>query len=338
MRAKPVAEGVFRRYGRLGALLCLLLLLPALLVACGPRAPRADARPAPQSPLAESFLPVPAAPSGQAAGVFRFIAFGDSGSGAPFQYDLAAEMARKSADPGFSMVLMLGDNIYERGDVTDLGDKCFRKPYAPLLAKQIPFVVTLGNHDVIGGFETDQIAYFKMPGEYYRVVPQGVSPERLEIFVINSNNFARHPNQQAWLKAALAESKAAWKVVMAHHPLYTSGEHQNDGDLKLLRTVLAPILSEGGADLYLAGHDHDYERFEPQGGVTQIVSGGGGAYLRNFKVIQPHSLVRHKAHHFLLFTLDAAGLHFQTIDKTGAVLDEGDIAPNPGVAKRPAAA
>jgi hypothetical protein len=77
---------------------------------------------------------------------------------------------------------------------------------------------------------------------------------------------------------------------------------------------LEPLLIEHKVNLYLAGHDHDYERFKPVQGVQYIVSGGGGAYLRNFNKPLPHSLVRLKAHHFLDFELKGSQLKMQVVD------------------------
>jgi hypothetical protein len=36
-----------------------------------------------------------------------------------------------------------------------------------------------------------------------------------------------------------------------------------------------PVLGRHHVDLVLSGHDHHYERIEPQHGVTYVVSGGG---------------------------------------------------------------
>jgi hypothetical protein len=56
-----------------------------------------------------------------------------------------------------------------------------------------------------------------------------------------------------------------------------------------------------GAEVVLAGHDHDYERFAPQdgdgnpdpvNGIREFVVGTGGASLRDFGDIQPNSEVR----------------------------------------------
>ncbi len=67
--------------------------------------------------------------------------------------------------------------------------------------------------------------------------------------------------------------------------------------------MFAPFqaLYDFGADVVLVGHDHDYERFAPQGpgsepeptrGIRQFVVGTGGGALRGFQKIEPNSEVR----------------------------------------------
>lgn len=62
---------------------------------------------------------------------------------------------------------------------------------------------------------------------------------------------------QQWLEAALRDSKAPWKIVMAHHPLWSSsgGKFQQ---ARTLRRLLLPTLCRY-ADRYLAGHEHKLE-------------------------------------------------------------------------------
>ena len=68
---------------------------------------------------------------------------------------------------------------------------------------------------------------------------------------------------------------------MWHHPRFSSGEH---GDDRTMRDIWQ-ALYDAGADLVLAGHDHDYERFAPQDadgkadpvrGIREFVVGTGG--------------------------------------------------------------
>ena len=66
-----------------------------------------------------------------------------------------------------------------------------------------------------------------------------------------------------------------------HHPRWSNGEHGDQPQVAPLWTDLY----DAGADLVLAGHDHDYERFEPldgngnpdpQRGIREFVVGTGG--------------------------------------------------------------
>jgi Calcineurin-like phosphoesterase len=244
----------------------------------------------------------------------RFVAFGDWGSGMPFQKKLAQQLAITYQQIPFAEVFLLGDNIYETGDVQHLAKSYFEEPYAPLIKGGVRFRAALGNHDIRDHHMRAQIDYFKMPSDYYRI-----SYGSADFFVLNTNSFYRNKRQQAWLAKNLQESRATWKIVLGHHPLYSSGLH---GQTESLRWVLEPLLTRYHADFYLAGHDHDYERFKPIHGVQHIVSGGGGAFLSPFrKTPDPHSLVRLRTHHFLLFEMQERQLRLKVINRFGDLID-----------------
>ena len=298
--------------------LSLLSILPVLLLCLG--CSLAGQHSGPKNTLAlkslENLRAQSDKPQSATTEPYRFIAFGDWGSGTQFQKDTAQQMALQYTKAPFDAALTLGDNIYEVGNVTKLGKAYFTDMYAPLLQHQVHFIVALGNHDVVMGHGDSQVAFFKMPGYYYVT-----HKPNLDLFAINSNTFAKDAVQQQWLKKALAASHAPWKIVFGHHPIYSSGEHGSNPEM---RKTLEPILVQNHVDLYLAGHDHDYERFKPIEGVQHIVSGGGGAYLRGFDKILPTSLVRVKANHFLSFELEPGSLRMTVIDKTGQVIDQAE--------------
>ncbi|WP_373530995.1 metallophosphoesterase [Vampirovibrio sp.] len=243
----------------------------------------------------------------------RFIAFGDFGQGTPFQAKLAKQMVKAHQRQPFGLALLLGDNIYPNGDIKKLAKTHFENPYAGLIERNIQFIATIGDHDDRNGHREDEMSYFKMPKDYYKV-----SQGPVDFFILNTTFFVRSPEQRAWIERALAESKAPWKIVVGHHPMYSSGRNGNtDG----ARKVLEPLMIRYGVDLYLAGHDHDYERFAPIQGVRYVVSGGGGSYLYNFRKTQPHSEVRLKTHHFLLLEVTQNHLWLKAINRHGDVID-----------------
>jgi Calcineurin-like phosphoesterase/Glycosyl hydrolase family 99 len=86
--------------------------------------------------------------------------------------------------------------------------------------------------------------------------------------------------QQRWLAADLAAHPAECTLAYWHRPRFSSGHHGDDTDY----TAFWKDLRDAGAELVLAGHDHDYERFAPLGtdgapdprGIREFVVGTGG--------------------------------------------------------------
>lgn len=60
-----------------------------------------------------------------------------------------------------------------------------------------------------------------------------------------------------WLEAALRESTARWKLVVAHHPIWSSSGSKFE-QARVLRQLLLPAMCRY-ADAYLVGHDHTLE-------------------------------------------------------------------------------
>ena len=123
-----------------------------------------------------------------------------------------------------------------------------------------------------------------------------------------------------WLDTELGKSTAPFKIVAGHHPARSSTGHGVSTGEKLL-----PLLEKHKVPLYLAGHQHSYERFRSINGVTQIISGGGGAPLRRFGSPAEGSLYRLSQHHFIVFEILPTQLHFSVINKQGSMIDCGEI-------------
>src|SRR5262249_4939990 len=113
-----------------------------------------------------------------------------------------------------------------------------------------------------------------------------------------------------------------------HHPRFSSGSvHGND-------TQVAPFwnaLAAAGADIVLSGHDHIYERFEPQdpsgradpAGIREFVVGTGGRSLYGFGTIQPNSVFRRATFGALFLTLEVGSYRWRFVGEDGTVLDDG---------------
>ncbi|MFM8674359.1 MAG: metallophosphoesterase [Vulcanococcus sp.] len=203
----------------------------------------------------------------------RFLAVADTGSGNSHQRAVGAQMAAVHRQRPVDLVVLGGDNIYPSGDMA-LIEATFLRPYAELLAAKVPFHAVLGNHDIRTANGDPQVAYrpFGMKGRYY-----AVRRGDLELFMLDTNGNADWAGQLRWLRSALGTSTAPWKVVVGHHPIYSSGYYGNDPGL---RGKIASLMQRHGVQLYINGHEHNYERSRPIEGITYLVVGGGGASLR----------------------------------------------------------
>lgn len=268
---------------------------------------------------------VPPLPSGKtAAGAFRFIAVGDTGTGKEGQLAIAKRLTRFLDERPFDTVLMLGDNIYSSGKASDAARK-FEQPYADLLRQGVSFYAALGNHDVKRG-RNFQVNYpnFNMGGRsYYSTIK---ADGLIEFFALDSTAF--DDRQRGWLELTLAESKARWKVAYFHHPIYSSGK-SHGSDMKL-RARIEPLFVKYGVAAALSGHDHFYERIKPQRGVQYFVCGSGGQ-LRPGNINPKSPLTEagnDKVHAFLFAEASKNALTFWAIDAAGDILDSVTLKPS----------
>lgn len=199
-----------------------------------------------------------------------FAVIGDSGSGDEAQKTVARQMVIQRQKTPFEFVIMLGDNIYEKGEKEKIGTH-FEQPYQELLAAGVKFYASLGNHDIIKGTEF-QTNYknFNMGGRrYYNF---GKADNLLEFFALDSN--VMDDKQLGWLDESLKASKARWKIAFCHHSIYSSAKMHPP--YTKLRAQLEPLYVKYGVSAVFAGHSHCYERTNPQKGVQYFTEGASG--------------------------------------------------------------
>jgi tartrate-resistant acid phosphatase type 5 len=224
----------------------------------------------------------------------RFAAIGD--------FD-ANDQTRAVADliagwnPDF--VITMGDNNYSNTGTVGAWDNAVGQYFGPFIHYPLSstsiyspgsalnrFFPALGNHDWDAGGYT---SYFDLPGnERYYDFAQG----SVHVFILDSDARELDGNlststQAFWLKAQLAAAPEPWKIVVFHHPVYSSAAHGNSPWMEW-------PFQEWGASAVLNGHDHDYERIMRHG-FPYIVNGFGGRSLYAFNAPQPGSVVRYNA-------------------------------------------
>jgi hypothetical protein len=158
-----------------------------------------------------------------------------------------------------------------------------------------------------------------MNGESYYSYKKG----NVRFFVLNSNYM--DTKQSAWLEAQLqGADKGGWNICYFHHPLYSSAKFH--GPSLDLRKVLEPLFIKYGVDAVFSGHDHVYERIHPQNGIYYFVEGASGS-LRSGNL--GRSAITDKGQDtdrtFMLIEIAGDEMDFQTILRTGAIVDSGVI-------------
>jgi len=177
-------------------------------------------------------------------------------------------------------VLTLGDNVYYEGTAAQFA-ACYAPTWGRFQSRTNP---SPGNHD----YETAAAAgYFDYFGDRAGPDRRGYysfNAGAWHLISLNSNVPATPGSaQDLWLRADLSANLDK-RCVLAywHHPVFSSGPHGNDPTM----AGIWQTLYDFNADVVLAGHDHDYERFGPQDasgrvdvarGLRSFVVGTGGA-------------------------------------------------------------
>ena len=245
----------------------------------------------------------------------RFAVLGDWGTGDRSQYEMGEQMAKTHTTFPYELVITTGDNIYGSERPQDMHRK-FELPYKALLDREVKFYASLGNHD-----GREQVGYepFNMNGDRYYSFK--APKQNARFFALDSSY--PEPEQLAWIQGELEKSGEDWKIAFFHHPLYSSGgRHGSD---VTLRQTLEPLFIKYNVSVVFQGHDHVYERVEPQNGIAYFVVGAGGKLragdLENDSPIMAAGFDRDLS--FLVAEVNGDEMHFQAISRRGAIIDSG---------------
>lgn len=184
--------------------------------------------------------------------------------------DITKEALSKHED--ISVILSTGDQASE-------GLQSEYKAFSSALAvKSVPVATTIGNHDRKGvayktfgnkpNEQTDAMVSSYIGGNYW------FTKGDVLFLIVDSNNASGIDHRKFVKEAVKANPDAKWKVMMAHHDLYSGRIPHRESENMLLRLLWAPIADEFGIDLFLLGHSHYYT-------VTNV--------LYNLKTVQPYA-------------------------------------------------
>jgi hypothetical protein len=199
---------------------------------------------------------------------------------------------------GLSAVLILGDDQYENGSLSK-----FIASYDPTWGRVKAITHPApGNHEYLTPAASGYYAYFGSdagdPSKGWYAFDLG----GWHVVVLNSNcadvgGCGALSPQETWLRTDLAAHPGVCTLATWHLPRFSSGTHGDDA----APDAFWRALYDAGADVVLNGHDHDYERFDPQDpdgladparGVREFVVGTGGKNQTPFATLRANSAAR----------------------------------------------
>ena len=197
---------------------------------------------------------------------FGFLYLGDAQCGLERWGELLHKAHERRPDAGF---LLLAGDLVDRGNERTNWDHFFLR--AAGVFEEIPFMPAVGNHEYLDKGPLIYRGTFDLPANG----PSGIDPnlvysfEYSDAFVaVLDSNLGIHDSRTArvqaeWLDEALARTKATWKFVTFHHPVYASHVSRENPELA---AAWGPVFDRHHVDMVLQGHDHAYLRTRPMRG------------------------------------------------------------------------
>ena len=155
------------------------------------------------------------------------------------------------------------DLLISAGDQASDGLEAEYKAFtaSPLL-KTMSVATSIGNHDRKGA---EYKTFTNLPNEYTEAKVSSYIGDNywyvkgdVLFLMVDTNNASGEDHAAFVAKAVNANPDVKWKVLVAHHDLYSGRIPHRESENRLIRLMWAPIVDEYGIDLVLLGHSHFY--------------------------------------------------------------------------------
>ena len=232
-----------------------------------------------------------------------------------FNDTINSEISKQVQEEKADMLLWTGDIVNvnymagsQPGDKTKFfkdGLNAWRKIMEPLYKNHVKVLPTRGNHEVIW-YDESQKAHRILDAKKiwtelfsgpYAPLATDFDPQHLSFYYVQGsvlmigldqyeNEYDDHRVNQEWLEAVLKKETKPFIFAYGHEPAFaTGGRHPPAESLAAFpdeRDKMWKTLSDAGAQIYLCGHDHFYDRMRvrfAKGGyeMWQITAGTAGA-------------------------------------------------------------
>ena len=265
------------------------------------------------------------------------------------QREVAVQMGRTAAEIGARFVITAGDNFQAAKNISGADDPLWKTVFediytAPSL--QVPWYPAFGNHDYDGSPQ-GQIDYTKrskrwrFSSHYYTMTSQVDADATVQFFILDSMPFKRSERtrpdwraQLAWFERELAASKAKWKIVVAHHPVYSAGTtftvggkvHERlVGDTPGMKEHIKPLLEKYGVQMMLCGHEHNFQHLTDGSHVNYFIIGSAAASRVAGKPHRFGKFMQGDTTGFSAIIIKRDAIEVRFVDKTGEVFYKTEV-------------
>ena len=252
-------------------------------------------------------------------------------------------MAQSMAEYQADFIIHTGD--IAAGGTPQASDKDFFVPYKKLLS-DAPLLVALGEEEY-GDNRSNSEGKGFLAANYKRIhsMPWSkatpnyyyIDTANARILFIDTNNMYdalnapsinRDSAQYKWLRDSLAKTGSGkWKIVVMHHPVYSSGKEEDR-----LSQVLAPLFEAQKVNLVIQGHQGAYERTDPiyraesaKSGPIYITVGGSGKFFEESSYNNEWSNKYYALPHFAYISIIDRKLSLRTFTHDNKRIDALDI-------------
>ena len=142
------------------------------------------------------------------------------------------------------------------------------------VTQAMPLLVVAGNHDYRKGVIQWLERRFPLTFSYFLDAKMGdnqvytLNYGPVQFFLLDSNRELPYLlTQRDWLKAQLEQSRARWKIVVLHHPLFSIRSRSRN---LIQRWVFNDLLETYDVDLVLQAHEHAYARMTAHEGGQAV--------------------------------------------------------------------
>ncbi len=286
--------------------------------------------------------PVDADSLGTLDGKFTYMIASDLGRNGYYYQKPIAEMMGEVADiADVEFIAGLGDVHHYLGvqSTTDpLWMTNFELVYShPEL--QRPWFTILGNHEYRGNTQavldySKVSRRWKPEGRYYaKEVEISDSTTALLLFIDTPSMIDKYrqdaedypdataisiEEQLKWIETTLKNSKAKWKIVMGHHPVYV-GTNKDEIEQLNLQERLLPILEKYNVDMTFAGHIHNFQHLQIKSSKIDYFVNSSASQSRKVEPREGQVFVNPEAG-FTLCTLEDNQITVTFVNKDGKII------------------